>query len=275
MESIKVNNAIDKAFENSKQRGEALFMPFLTVGDPSPSATVEILKALEESGAGLVELGVPYSDPLADGPVIQRASERALRHQITIRQCIAIAKEARAAGVSIPFVLFSYYNPVLQTGIELVMQEAADAGISGLIIPDLPHEEDSQTREVAAKHGLHLIPLVAPTSEQRIQRIVSKASGFVYCVSSLGVTGMRAQFHDGIDQFLSTVKNATLLPIAIGFGISNSEQFKRFSETCDGIVVGSAVVNQIEQAASLLESVAEREQGLQKIREFVVQLKGS
>ncbi|GIQ67566.1 tryptophan synthase subunit alpha [Xylanibacillus composti] len=274
MESTKVNNAIDEAFAASRKRGEALFMPFLTVGDPEPAATIEILKVLEECGAGMVELGVPYSDPLADGPVIQRASERALRHRITIRQCIAIAKEAREAGVTIPFILFSYYNPVLQTGIELVMQEAAEAGISGLIIPDLPHEEDGPAREACAKHGLHLIPLVAPTSEQRIQRIVSKASGFIYCVSSLGVTGMRAQFHDGIDQFLNTVKQAASLPIAIGFGISNAEQFKRFSGICDGIVVGSAIVHQIEKSAPLLDSVAERERGLEQIREFVLQLRG-
>lgn len=274
MGSIKMNTAIEEAFAASKQRGEALFMPFLTVGDPDPAATVDILKTLEDSGAGMVELGVPYSDPLADGPVIQRASERALRHQVTIRQCIAIAKEARQAGVTMPFILFSYYNPVLQTGVELIMKEAADAGISGLIIPDLPYEEDNDVRETAAKYGLHLIPLVAPTSEQRIQRIVSKASGFIYCVSSLGVTGMRAQFHDGIDHFLQTVKQATSLPIAIGFGISNAEQFKHFSEICDGIVVGSAIINQVEQAASMLASAEEREKGLARIREFVLQLKG-
>jgi tryptophan synthase alpha chain len=268
-------NAIDAKFAELKAAGKTALIPFLTVGDPSLDVTVQILKELEAGGADIVELGVPYSDPLADGPVIQGSSMRALRRQITILSCIDAAKEARQAGVTLPFILFTYYNPVLQLGLERTFALLRDNGISGIIIPDLPMEENDEVRGLAESSGVHLIPLVAPTSNDRIRSIVAQARGFVYCVSSLGVTGTRTQFYSGVDEFLHTVKTATDIPIAIGFGISNREQVAKFEAVCDGVVVGSALVRRIEEAQHLLENEATRGQGLLKIREFVRELKGN
>ncbi len=224
----------------------------------------------------MVELGVPYSDPLADGPVIQRSSMRALSNaRISILDVIETAKQARSEGCELPFILFTYFNPVLQVGLDRIFPLLQEASISGLIIPDLPMEEDEEVRAGAAAHGLHLIPLVAPTSNERVKRISSRASGFVYCVSSLGVTGTRTEFFSGIDDFLSTVKSSTDLPIAIGFGISTREQYSRFAEKCDGIVVGSALVRQIEESLPLLTNSDTKSEGLLQIHKFVRELIGN
>lgn len=266
-------NRIDQTFERLAQEGKTALIPFLTVGDPSIAMTIEILKQLELAGADIVELGVPYSDPLADGPVIQRASERALQSRITILDCIHVAKEARNQGVQLPFILFTYYNPVLQIGLDSFFELLQANDISGIIIPDLPFEEDAEVRERAAAAGVHLIPLVAPTSNDRIAKIVSRAGGFIYCVSSLGVTGVRATFHEGIEQFIATVKEHASVPVAVGFGISNNDQFRMFSQLCDGVVVGSAIVREIEQVLPLLGSPSMKDQGLLQIQNFVRQLK--
>ncbi|MBO2945012.1 tryptophan synthase subunit alpha [Paenibacillus sp. F411] len=268
-------NRMDEAFKKIRAAGETALIPFITVGDPNPAVTLDIISEIEAAGADIVELGVPYSDPLADGPVIQRASERALRSFVTIRTCMETALQARQAGSKLPFVLFTYYNPVLQMGLDTFIQEVVTHDISGFIIPDLPIEESEKIRSKAKAAGVHLIPLVAPTSHERIENIVRDASGFVYCVSSLGVTGERTDFYSGIEPFLNTVKQLTDIPVAIGFGISSREQVARFSEICDGVVVGSAIVRQIEAAIPLLEKAETKAQGLQQIREFVSQLKGS
>jgi tryptophan synthase alpha chain len=232
------------------------------------------MKTLEAAGADIIELGVPYSDPLADGPVIQRASMRALKHQVTILDCIRTAKQARLAGVQIPFVLFGYFNPILQLGLDTFFNLLNEHDIDGIIIPDLPVEEASEVATLARNHNIHLIPLIAPTSRDRISTIVDGASGFVYCVSSLGVTGMRSDFYAGIDQFLADVREATDLPIAVGFGISSKEQAIQLAPKCDGIVVGSAIVNKIESVIEQLtgEVQAQRE-ALENIEQFVRQLK--
>lgn len=270
-----INNRIDNKFAELKQLGEPAFIPFITIGDPDLKTSVDIILTLEEAGAAVVELGVPYSDPLADGPVIQRSSMRALgRHQVSILDCIEAARLAREQGSKLPFILFTYYNPVLQLGLEKLFSLLAENDISGVIIPDLPMEEDGEARIQAERFGIHIIPLVAPTSNERVKKIVSRSSGFIYCVSSLGVTGTRSEFHSGIDEFLDTVKSSTDLPIAIGFGISNNEQFARFSKTCDGIVVGSALVRQIEEALPLLENESTYRQGLLQISDFVRKLLG-
>lgn len=269
-------NRIDLKFAELREKKQPAFIPFLTIGDPDLSTSVDIIKELEKAGASMIELGVPYSDPLADGPVIQRSSERALKsHRVSIMDVMHTARKARSEGSELPFILFTYYNPVLQTGLERIFPLLQENEISGLIIPDLPMEEDAEVRDMAEKHGIHLIPLVAPTSNERIQRIVSRASGFVYCVSSLGVTGTRTDFYSGVDDFLDTVKRSTDLPIAIGFGISTPEQFARFAEKCDGIVVGSALVRQIEENLPQLASEQSKSQGLEQIHRFVRQLIGA
>ena len=266
-------NRIDETFSALRSRGEMALIPFLTIGDPDLDTSLEIVLELERAGADLIELGVPYSDPLADGPVIQRASERALQNGLTIMDCIRVAKRARERGSRLPFILFTYFNPVLQFGLDRFFDTLTAHDISGVIIPDLPMEEDGEVRATAERSGIHVIPLVAPTSRERVRRIVSRASGFVYCVSSLGVTGMRTQFYEGIGDFLASVRSATDLPMAVGFGISNRDQVRQFSGSVDGVVVGSAIVKQIEEALPLLKDPARRGDGLLKIREFVAELK--
>lgn len=267
-------NLIDERFAELKSRGETALIPFLTVGDPSTQATLEIILEMERAGADLMELGVPYSDPLADGPVIQRSSERALKNRISILDVIEIAHQARSRGSKLPFILFTYYNPVLQMGLDRIFKNMQDSEISGIIIPDLPLEEDTETRAIAEQYGIHLIPLVAPTSNDRIKRIASKATGFVYCVSSLGVTGVRSEFFGGIDDFIATVKEATPLPVVVGFGISSRDQVAKFEGICDGVVVGSAIVRTIEGVLPQLEADFASPQGLEEIHRFVAQLKG-
>lgn len=266
-------NRIDAVFQQLKEQGKTALIPFLTVGDPDIETTVQLILELERAGADILELGCPYSDPLADGPVIQRASERALKSDVSIASCLQVAEDARAQGAELPFVLFTYFNPVLQMGLETFFKAAAEHHISGLIIPDLPYEESGEVLELADSVGIYLIPLVAPTSEGRVAAILGKARGFVYCVSSLGVTGVRSSFHEGIESFIEAVKKGTNLPVAVGFGISNAEQVRRFSRFCDGVVVGSAIVREIEQHLPLLASPEAKQEGLLQIRQFVSQLK--
>ncbi|MFC4302848.1 tryptophan synthase subunit alpha [Cohnella boryungensis] len=268
-------NAIDAVFEQLKANGETALIPFMTMGDPDLDTSVALLRAAEEAGAHMVELGVPYSDPLADGPVIQRASERALKNRIGLVDCMAVASKAREKGVKLPFILFTYFNPVLQLGLERFFGLLEEHGFSGMIIPDLPLEEDGEVRAMAEARGIHLIPLVAPTSEARIERIAANAKGFVYCVSSLGVTGVRSSFHEGIDSFLNTVRRASSVPICVGFGIASRDHAERFAGQCDGVIVGSAIVRQIEEALPLLVSqdAADRERGIAAVRAFIADLK--
>lgn len=275
MNPITAANAIDTVFTELKAKGETALIPFMTMGDPNLETSVALVQAAEAAGAHMIELGVPYSDPLADGPVIQRASERALKNRISLTDCMTVASKARSLGVQMPFILFTYYNPALQLGLERFFELLKEHGFSGVIIPDLPLEEDAETRAIAEASGIHLIPLVAPTSEARVERIASQAKGFVYCVSSLGVTGVRSTFHEGIDSFLSTVRKAASVPICVGFGISSREHAERFAGQCDGVIVGSAIVRQVEDVLPLLvsEIESERAAGLKKVQDFIANLK--
>ncbi|MNJ37090.1 Tryptophan synthase alpha chain [compost metagenome] len=267
-------NLLDLTFEQLKEANKTALIPFITVGDPNPEITVDIIATLEEAGADVIELGVPYSDPLADGPVIQRASQRALEYEITIETCIETAKAARNQGVKLPFVLFTYFNPVLQyESLQAFFNAVSEAGISGLIIPDLPFEESEEILALADQANIYLIPLIAPTSNERIAAILSRARGFIYCVSSLGVTGERASFYNGVHAFIENVKSITALPVAVGFGISTNEQVREFAEVCDGVVVGSAIVRKIEESIPLLIQDETKSEGLLQIRNFVSQLK--
>lgn len=267
-------NRIDETFQNLKAAGRTALIPFVTTGDPDLAATLDILDVLAEAGADMVELGVPYSDPLADGPVIQRASERALARQlVSVDTVLETAKQSRERGNTLPFIFFSYYNPIFQYGVEKFFAEAEAHGISGAIIPDLPLEEDGEVRKLAERANVHLIPLVAPTSNDRVARIAAGARGFVYCVSSLGVTGVRSDFHTSIDEFLATVRAATSTPICVGFGISSREQVDRFTGLADGVIVGSAIVRRIEEVGPLLSDAATKAQALEAIRAFVAALR--
>lgn len=266
-------NRIDHIFATIREQDGTAMIPFITVGDPSKDVTLQLLIALEKAGADLIELGIPYSDPLADGPVIERASARALKHKITIDDGLELAQQARQAGAQIPYVLFTYYNPVLQYGLERFFQALESHDVSGVIIPDLPVEESEPVRTIADQYGVHLVPLVAPTSKERIAKIVEHGRGFIYCVSTLGVTGMRDSFDDSVDRFLEEVRTSTSLPIAVGFGISQAEHVERFRPYCDGVIVGSAIVRKVEENIPLLQDPASAEEGVLQISQFVRQLK--
>ncbi len=264
-------NLIDQTFNDLREKKQTAFIPFITVGDPNLQTTIEILRELQNAGASIIELGVPYSDPLADGPVIQRASQRALENGVTILDVFNVAKEARKAGIHVPFVLFTYYNPLFQIGFDTAFSLMKTSGINGVIIPDLPIEESTTICSFCLTFDIHYIPLVALTSKDRIQQIVRKAKGFIYCVSSLGVTGTRTELHEGIGNLISSIKNSTDLPIAVGFGISHRDQYQKISELCDGVVVGSAIVEIIEENLLLLDKMDTSSLGLKKIHDFVTE----
>lgn len=264
-----VSNRIDQLFaDKSKKR----FIPFLTIGDPSLEVSFHLVQAILEAGADLIELGVPYSDPLADGPTIQRASQRALAEKVTIRDVISLVGRLRQAGATAPLVLFTYFNPVLQYGLDKFFADLAKNGADGVIIPDLPIEENEQAVAIAKQHQLHVISLVAPTSDSRIAKIGQQAEGFLYCVSSLGVTGARTSLSNDLGQFLDKVKQQTKAPIAVGFGISTPEQVKSVAQHADAVIVGSAIVQEVERNVSLLREKGTASEGIANVKTFVQKL---
>ncbi|MGZ0086116.1 tryptophan synthase subunit alpha [Caldibacillus thermoamylovorans] len=236
-----------------------LFIPFLVAGDPTAALTVDLALALQDAGADVLELGVPYSDPLADGPTIQRAAARALAGQMTLPKAIHLVAEMRKKGVKIPIIIFTYYNPVLQLGEESFFALARENGADGVLIPDLPFEESAPLRRLGERFGLPLISLVAPTSKQRIERIASAAEGFLYCVSSLGVTGVRETLPETLGDFLGEVKRHSRVPVVVGFGVSTPEQVAVLKRECDGVVVGSALVQKVEQLLERLQAPEKKE----------------
>jgi tryptophan synthase alpha chain len=262
-------NALRTTFANLRSTGMTACIPFVTVGDPDRAVTRALLPALVAAGAHVIELGVPYSDPLADGPVIQRATARALAHGTTIGDVLELARDTRSDGVDVPLVLFSYVNPIMQYGMNALIADAARSGICGLIVPDLPYEEAHDMRTTARAHGIALIPLVAPTSRDRIASIVAHADGFVYCVSSLGVTGERASFAADGFSLIETVASLTDVPVCVGFGISTREHVVQFSQHCDGIIVGSALVRTIEQHAEALLDHSRRAHATRDVAQFL------
>ena len=232
---------IHKAFENGKA-----FIAFLTGGDPDLETTEKLIYAIEEAGADLIEIGIPFSDPIAEGVVIQEADERAMKNGTTTDDLFALVKKVRQ-NTQIPLVFMTYYNPVFSYGRDKFMQNAAEVGIDGLIIPDVPFEESEEVREYTKKYGLELINMIAPTSIERTKMIAEKSEGFLYCVSSLGVTGVRSEINMNIAKLIKDAKEVTDVPCAIGFGISTPQQAKEMSQVSDGVIVGSAIVRIIAE----------------------------
>lgn len=230
---------IKNAFANGKA-----FIAFLTGGDPDIETTEKLIYALEEAGADLVEIGIPFSDPIAEGVVIQEADERALKNQVTTDDLFELVKKVRKNS-EIPLVFMTYYNPVFSYGREKFMTKAKEAGIDGLIIPDVPFEESEEVRTFCKQYDLDLINMIAPTSIKRTKMIAEKAEGFLYCVSSLGVTGVRSEIKSDIAGLIKDAKEVTDVPCAIGFGISTPEQAKEMAAVSDGVIVGSAIVRMI------------------------------
>ena len=236
-----MSDMIAKAFENKKA-----FIPFITCGDPDLETTAKIVRAAVENGADLIELGIPFSDPTAEGPVIQGANIRALKGGVTTDKVFSLVKELRT-DVTVPMVFMTYANVVFSYGAEKFISTCKDIGINGLILPDLPYEEKDEFLPICKNYGVALISLIAPTSENRIAMIAKEAEGFIYLVSSLGVTGMRTEINTDLKSIVDVIRQNTSVPCAIGFGISTPEQAKAMADLSDGAIVGSAIIRIIEQ----------------------------
>lgn len=231
-----MNKNIERAFDHGKA-----FVAFVTCGDPDLDTTKKIIKALEKGGCDLIELGIPFSDPTAEGPVIQEANERALSNGCTTDDVFEMIKEVRKE-TSIPMVFMTYANVVFHYGTEKFCQKMVDTDMSGIILPDVPYEEKDEFETVCHQYGLDFIRMIAPTSHDRIKMIANDAQGFLYCVSSLGVTGTRSKITTNVNEMVDIVRSVSDIPCGIGFGISTPEQAKKMTEKADAAIVGSAII---------------------------------
>ena len=237
---------IQLAFEKVKAEGRKAFIPFITAGDPHIEATEEFIYALEKAGSTIIELGVPFSDPVADGPVIQEANLRAMANGIHINKIFDMVERVRN-NTQIPLVYLMYANTIYYYGIQRFFEKCKEVGVDGIIVPDVPLEEKEEFDVYARANGVDFIALVAPTSKGRTKAICEKALGFLYCVSSLGVTGTRESIRTNLSEMFTEIKKYSTIPTALGFGISNPEQAIELKEYADGIIVGSAMVKVIEK----------------------------
>ncbi|ANV89668.1 tryptophan synthase subunit alpha [Picosynechococcus sp. PCC 8807] len=258
--------SVSERFRSLKQAGQCALIPFITAGDPDLETTEQALKILDAAGADFIELGVPYSDPLADGPTIQAAATRALSRGVTLEQVLAIVQRVHGQ-LTAPIILFTYYNPIFYRGIDAFMAQVAAAGVKGLVIPDLPLEESQMVLDAATSHGLDLILLVAPTSPTaRIEAIAKASQGFIYLVSVTGVTGARTSVASRVGELLPKLRQVTDKPIGVGFGVSDPAQAKQLKEWgADGVIVGSAVVKRLATGTPA--------EGLAAVKEFCESLK--
>ena len=239
-------NRIDKTFQALQAEGKKALITYMVAGDPSLEETVDLVVAKAEAGADVVELGIPFSDPLADGAVIQAAAQRSLDRGTTTDGVFKAVRKIRALS-QVPLVFLVYFNTILAYGPEVFLNQCKEAGVDGLIIPDLPFEEKEEISHLM-DDSVYLITLVAPTSKQRIQELVREAKGFVYCISTLGITGGGTGFFSGLEEFLARVKSETYTPIALGFGITKREQVKPLLPMVDGLIMGSKIVDVIHQS---------------------------
>ncbi len=249
---------------NAFKNGTA-FIGFLTAGDPTVDKTVEYILAMEEAGCDLIERGIPFSDPMAEGVVIQDANVRALKHNTTTDDVFDIVRRVREK-TDVPLVFLTYINPVFFYGYEKFFKKCAELGVDGIISPDLPYEEKGEIADIAKSNDVDVISLIAPTSKERIQKIANDASGFIYVVSSLGVTGMRSEIKTDLNAILSDIREVTDLPWAVGFGINTPQQAQNIGKIADGVIVGSAIVKIIEEhgenATDALKECFSHEKGL-------------
>nr|WP_302599367.1 tryptophan synthase subunit alpha [uncultured Cellulosilyticum sp.] len=237
---------IKAAFEKKKQEGKKAFIPFITAGDPDLESTERFVYALERAGSTLIEIGIPFSDPVADGPVIQRANLRAMAGGVHIKKVFDMVGNIRKT-TQIPLVFLMYANTIYHYGIEAFFKKCKEVGVDGVIIPDLPHEEKEEFDEFARLYDVDIIGLIAPTSKERTKMLCENTRGFLYCVSSLGVTGMRSKIETDFGEMFEEIKKYSKVPTALGFGISTKEQAEVLKDYADGIIIGSAVVKIIEE----------------------------
>ncbi|BAB72369.1 tryptophan synthase subunit alpha [Anabaena sp. FACHB-709] len=257
---------ISDHFQSLRQRQQCALIPFITAGDPDLQTTAEALRILDRHGADFIELGVPYSDPLADGPVIQAAATRALQRGTKLEQVLEML-ETVIPSLQAPIILFTYYNPILHRGIQSFLETIAAVGVRGLVVPDLPLEEAEELIKTAANFGIEVILLVAPTSSQnRIEAIARQSQGFIYLVSVTGVTGIRSQIQDRVQHLITDLRHVTDKPIGVGFGISAPEQARQVKEWgADAVIVGSAFVKRLAEGSP--------SQGLQAVEKLCQELK--
>lgn len=252
---------IKDAFVNGKA-----FIPFITAGDPNLDKTVEYVLEMEKAGADIIEIGIPFSDPTAEGVVIQEANIRSLANGFQMEKLFAAVEKIRQSS-DIPLVFMTYINPIFHYGYEAFFKRCQELKVDGFISPDVPYEEKAEIEEVAKKYGVDVISMVSPTSDERITRIAKEATGFIYVVSSMGVTGVRSQFSADIDRIVGKIREVTDTPCAIGFGISLPEQAKKMAGIADGAIVGSAIVKIVEKygenaAQPLFEYVKEMKEAV-------------
>jgi len=261
-------NSVSDCFKSLRDSSKCALIPFITAGDPDLKTTAQALRILDQSGADLIELGVPYSDPLADGPTIQAAATRALQRGVSLDNVLEMVKDV-APDLKAPLILFTYYNPILNRGIESFLKQIAEVGVKGLVVPDLPLEEAESLLKPAAEIGIEVILLVAPTSpKERIEAIAHKSQGFIYLVSVTGVTGVRTQLESRVQDILQQMRTVTDKPIGVGFGISGPEQAKQVKDWgADAVIVGSAVVKRLADCSPA--------EGLTAIEEFCKSLKSA
>ncbi|MDR0992414.1 MAG: tryptophan synthase subunit alpha [Ruminococcus sp.] len=252
-------NRISEAF-----KGKKAFIPFITGGDPDIATTERLITALAENGADIIEIGIPFSDPVAEGPVIQAADERALSGGCTVDKLFEMV--SRISGkVGVPLLFMTYYNPIFAYGAERFCENCKKSGIAGLIVPDLPFEEANELKIYTKKAEISLISLIAPTSNDRVKMIAKEAEGFLYCVSSLGVTGVRANIGNAAEAMIKTAKTVSDIPCAVGFGVSTEAQAAAAAQYADGVIVGSAIVKIVaEYGADSPEKVAQFARGIKK-----------
>ena len=261
-----MSNRINEKFNQLTAENRGGFIPFIVAGDPDLATTKELLLLLAKNDASVIELGVPFSDPVADGVTIQASAERALRNPISVKDILGTVAEVREAKCATPIILFSYFNPILQFGLERFAEEALASGVDGVLVTDLVPEEAEEFRVILCEKNLNLIMLAAPTSsDERLRKICEKASGFVYAVSRAGVTGARNESSSDAQTLVKRLRKYTDLPIVVGFGISNAEQIKEVWRYADAVVVGSAIVKEIEKCSDSSNTV-------ERVREFVKKL---
>ncbi len=242
---------IGNVFKQLKKTGKKALIPYIMAGDPTLDDTRNFVAGLEIAGADIIELGVPFTDPLADGPTIQRASERALKQGVTLRKVLALVNEIRRS-TKIPLILMTYYNPVFKFGIEEFVKEAVKVGVNGVIVPDLIPDEADDFMDSARRHGLDTIFLLAPTStEDRIRKVARASTGFIYYVSITGITGAKLSVNEFMKNKLTLIKTIAKKPIAVGFGISNPEEASGVATFADGIIVGSAIVKLVSEGKNI------------------------
>jgi tryptophan synthase alpha chain len=251
-------SCVSERFEYLRDRAQPALIPFLTAGDPDLETTAEALRVLDRSGADLIELGVPYSDPLADGPVIQAAATRALQRGTQMNDVLELVQQI-SPELQAPIILFTYYNPILNRGIEPFLQHISSVGVRGLVVPDLPLEEAESLLQPAATYGIEVTLLVAPTSsKERIRAIAQKSQGFIYLVSTTGVTGMRSQLQARVKDLLVDLRTVTDKPIGVGFGISQPEHARQVMEWgADAAIVGSAFVKRLAETGTTAQKLQE------------------